>query len=183
MFLFGSHTHCRSLRCHEASTALCGGPYGLAVHQPGIWDLALQHFLYSKTHSASSLQWRTHPLGHSCLWVSLCFQCRNFRSEIKNEISKTLVFLTSGIKHCVSSGYYIASALCIAALFRASTADPGRLPVDPHIPHSGMETENPASLISLLNSSPPPLLKFVDIKWHYWSTFTSMMNITVVMEN
>ncbi|GLD53661.1 palmitoyltransferase ZDHHC21 [Lates japonicus] len=35
--------------------------------------------------------------------------------------------------------YYISSALCIAALFRASTADPGRLPVDPHIPHSERE--------------------------------------------
>uniref|UniRef100_A0A3Q3G3R7 Palmitoyltransferase n=1 Tax=Labrus bergylta TaxID=56723 RepID=A0A3Q3G3R7_9LABR len=35
--------------------------------------------------------------------------------------------------------YYIASALCIAALFRASTADPGRLPVDPKIPHSERE--------------------------------------------
>ena len=47
---------------------------------------------------------------------------------------------------CISAGYYIASALCIAALFRASTADPGRLPVDPHIPHSGAETEKPALL-------------------------------------
>nr|XP_040037803.1 palmitoyltransferase ZDHHC21 isoform X1 [Gasterosteus aculeatus aculeatus] len=35
--------------------------------------------------------------------------------------------------------YYIASALCIAALVRASTADPGRLPVDPHIPHAERE--------------------------------------------
>uniref|UniRef100_UPI003AB0C571 palmitoyltransferase ZDHHC21 isoform X2 n=1 Tax=Centroberyx gerrardi TaxID=166262 RepID=UPI003AB0C571 len=35
--------------------------------------------------------------------------------------------------------YYIASALCVAALFRASTADPGRLPADPHIPHSERE--------------------------------------------
>lgn len=35
------------------------------------------------------------------------------------------------------AGYYAASALCFAALFRASTADPGRLPADPHIPHSG----------------------------------------------
>uniref|UniRef100_A0A8D3BAU4 Palmitoyltransferase n=1 Tax=Scophthalmus maximus TaxID=52904 RepID=A0A8D3BAU4_SCOMX len=35
--------------------------------------------------------------------------------------------------------YYVASALCMAALFRASTADPGRLPVDPHIPHSERE--------------------------------------------
>lgn len=46
--------------------------------------------------------------------------------------------LISGIKtHCISLGYYIASGLCLAALFRASTADPGRLPVDPHIPHAG----------------------------------------------
>lgn len=72
---------------------------------------------------------------------------------MKNEITqllggalsnKSVVSLTSKIKLCVPLGYYIASALCIAALFRASTADPGRLPVDPHIPHSGMETENPA---------------------------------------
>uniref|UniRef100_A0A3Q3JZ30 Palmitoyltransferase n=1 Tax=Monopterus albus TaxID=43700 RepID=A0A3Q3JZ30_MONAL len=35
--------------------------------------------------------------------------------------------------------YYVASALCVVALFRASTADPGRLPVDPHIPHSERE--------------------------------------------
>lgn len=45
------------------------------------------------------------------------------------------------IQHFVfSTGYYIASALCLAALVRASTADPGRLPVDPHIPHSGVKT-------------------------------------------
>ncbi|XP_026017587.1 palmitoyltransferase ZDHHC21 isoform X2 [Maylandia zebra] len=35
--------------------------------------------------------------------------------------------------------YYIASGLCLAALFRASTADPGRLPADPHIPHAERE--------------------------------------------
>uniref|UniRef100_A0A3B5Q6W8 Palmitoyltransferase n=1 Tax=Xiphophorus maculatus TaxID=8083 RepID=A0A3B5Q6W8_XIPMA len=35
--------------------------------------------------------------------------------------------------------YYLASALCVMALLRASTADPGRLPVDPHIPHSERE--------------------------------------------
>uniref|UniRef100_A0A3Q2ZSN7 Palmitoyltransferase n=1 Tax=Kryptolebias marmoratus TaxID=37003 RepID=A0A3Q2ZSN7_KRYMA len=35
--------------------------------------------------------------------------------------------------------YYIASAFCVVALIRASTADPGRLPVDPHIPHSERE--------------------------------------------
>ncbi|XP_068612072.1 palmitoyltransferase ZDHHC21 [Brachionichthys hirsutus] len=35
--------------------------------------------------------------------------------------------------------YFIASALCLAALLRAATADPGRLPVDPHIPHSERE--------------------------------------------
>ncbi|KAM9841121.1 palmitoyltransferase ZDHHC21-like [Aulostomus maculatus] len=32
--------------------------------------------------------------------------------------------------------YFIASALCVAALLRASTADPGHPPVDPHIPPS-----------------------------------------------
>lgn len=43
---------------------------------------------------------------------------------------------------CFPAGYYVASALCFAALIRASTADPGRLPTDPHIPHSGVETGN-----------------------------------------
>ncbi|XP_003967019.2 palmitoyltransferase ZDHHC21 [Takifugu rubripes] len=32
--------------------------------------------------------------------------------------------------------YYAASALCLTALLRASTADPGRLPAEPHIPQS-----------------------------------------------
>ncbi|XP_077356612.1 palmitoyltransferase ZDHHC21 isoform X1 [Festucalex cinctus] len=35
--------------------------------------------------------------------------------------------------------YYAASVLCFVALFRASTADPGHLPPDPHIPHSERE--------------------------------------------
>ncbi|CAB1452362.1 unnamed protein product [Pleuronectes platessa] len=43
-------------RSHEASTALCGGPNGVVVHQYGIWDLALQHFLHSQAGSASPLQ-------------------------------------------------------------------------------------------------------------------------------
>lgn len=44
------------------------------------------------------------------------------------------------------AGYYVASALCFAALFRASTADPGRLLTDPHIPQSGVETGSASSL-------------------------------------
>lgn len=56
---------------HEAPTALCGGPHGLAVYQHGVWDLALQQFLYSQTGSTTALQWRAHPLGHRRLWVSL----------------------------------------------------------------------------------------------------------------
>ncbi|XP_076144609.1 palmitoyltransferase ZDHHC21 [Alosa pseudoharengus] len=35
--------------------------------------------------------------------------------------------------------YYLASLFCVTALVRASTADPGRLPQDPHIPHSERE--------------------------------------------
>ncbi|KAJ8262552.1 hypothetical protein GJAV_G00167710 [Gymnothorax javanicus] len=35
--------------------------------------------------------------------------------------------------------YYLASLFCVTALFRASTTDPGRLPVNPHIPHSERE--------------------------------------------
>lgn len=51
--------HCRFPRIpssHEASIALRGGPYGLAVHQCGIWDLALQHLFCSQTGSVSTLQ-------------------------------------------------------------------------------------------------------------------------------
>lgn len=54
---------------HEASTALRGGPHGLAVHQRGDWDLAVQHSVYPSAGSTSTLQWRSHPLGHCCLWV------------------------------------------------------------------------------------------------------------------
>lgn len=50
------------------------------------------------------------------------------------------------------AGYYVASALCFAALFRASTADPGRLLTDPHIPQSGVETGS-ASSINLVKVS------------------------------
>jgi len=50
---------------------LCGGPHGLAVHQHGVWDLALQHFVHSSTGSTSTLQRGTHPLGYRRLWVSL----------------------------------------------------------------------------------------------------------------
>ncbi|XP_030636719.1 palmitoyltransferase ZDHHC21 [Chanos chanos] len=32
--------------------------------------------------------------------------------------------------------YFLASLFCVSALIRASTADPGRLPQDPEIPHS-----------------------------------------------
>ncbi|MEQ2296126.1 Palmitoyltransferase zdhhc21 [Ameca splendens] len=68
-----------SISSDEASTSLCSGSHGLALHQ----------------------------LGHIPWALVVC--------------------------------YYIASALCVVALFRASTADPGRLPVDPHIPHSERE--------------------------------------------
>ncbi|KAF3836971.1 hypothetical protein F7725_004435 [Dissostichus mawsoni] len=87
---------------HEATTALRGGPYGLAVYQHGVWDLALQHLLIPK------LVLLPHYIeGHIPWAIVVC--------------------------------YYIASGLCLAALFRASTADPGRLPVDPKIPHSERE--------------------------------------------
>ena len=46
----------QSPRSHEASPALRGGPYGLAVYQRGVRDLALQHVLYPQTGSASALQ-------------------------------------------------------------------------------------------------------------------------------
>ncbi|XP_043917189.1 palmitoyltransferase ZDHHC21 [Protopterus annectens] len=35
--------------------------------------------------------------------------------------------------------YYLASLLCVTSLVRASVADPGRLPQNPHIPHSERE--------------------------------------------
>ncbi|CAF96685.1 unnamed protein product, partial [Tetraodon nigroviridis] len=41
------------------------------------------------------------------------------------------------------AGYYAAAALCLAALIRASTADPGRLPPDPHIPQSAVAPPRP----------------------------------------
>lgn len=69
----------------------------------------------------------------------LCWHVKNWKwvsLETGNEGAQSHPI--SGIKtHCISLGYYIASGLCLAALFRASTADPGRLPVDPHIPHAG----------------------------------------------
>lgn len=32
---------------HETPTALRGGPHGLAVHQHGVWHLAVQYVLHS----------------------------------------------------------------------------------------------------------------------------------------
>lgn len=57
----------------EASTSLCCGSHGLALYQSGVWDMALQHFLHTQTGAAPTLRWRAHPLGLSCLWVSLLF--------------------------------------------------------------------------------------------------------------
>ncbi|KAL4641577.1 palmitoyltransferase ZDHHC21 isoform X1 [Arapaima gigas] len=45
-------------------------------------------------------------------------------------------FQEGHISGLVVASYYLASLLCITALFRASTADPGRVPQNPHIPHS-----------------------------------------------
>lgn len=56
---------------NEASPSLRSGSDGLALHQRGVWDLVLQHFLRSQTGAAPTLWRRAHPLGLSCLWVSL----------------------------------------------------------------------------------------------------------------
>ncbi|XP_063042827.1 palmitoyltransferase ZDHHC21 [Engraulis encrasicolus] len=51
--------------------------------------------------------------------------------------------------------YYGASLFCLTALVRASTADPGRIPQDPHIPHAerdGWELCNKCNLMRPLRS-------------------------------
>lgn len=98
---------------------------------------------------------------------------------------KALEFLTrlygSHTLHtlCIPSGYYIASALCIAALFRASTADPGRLPVDPHIPHSGRDTPSInlyiCKYLNIVNKA------FLLPILYDWGTFIAIRNIIVVI--
>lgn len=48
------------------------------------------------------------------------------------------MFLSSlSLSVCLFQGYYVASLLCVSALLRASTADPGRLNQDPKIPLAG----------------------------------------------
>lgn len=84
--------------------------------------------------------------GHISWTVVACECCRR-RQE---------AFLPpSGSRLCVRAGYYVAAALCLTALFRASTADPGRLPADPHIPHSGKN--NSGGDGAFVPGSTPPL--------------------------
>lgn len=118
-----------SHRNHEASAALCGGPHGLVLHQCGVGHLALQLLLHPQVGAAATFLWGSYPLGLGCQWVSIP-QTWSYFWLIKD-------FYCCSHPVPLLLGYYLASAFCMAALFRASTADPGRLPTDPHIPHSG----------------------------------------------
>lgn len=76
--------------------------------------------------------------------VSVCFeqfQCLG-GSLNQNVILKYIITVQNILFVLLSQGYYLASLLCVSALLRASTADPGKLAQDPKIPLAG-EKKNP----------------------------------------
>nr|XP_023676735.1 palmitoyltransferase ZDHHC21 [Paramormyrops kingsleyae] len=77
------------------------------------------------------------PMGWLC--VSLVFLIWLYNSFFIPRLVLLPHLYEGHIPWTVVVGYYVASLLCVSALFRASTADPGRLPQNPHIPHSERE--------------------------------------------
>ncbi|XP_010793181.1 palmitoyltransferase ZDHHC21 [Notothenia coriiceps] len=77
------------------------------------------------------------PMGWLC--ISMVFGIWLYNTFFIPELVLLPHYNEGHIPWAIVVCYYIASGLCLAALFRASTADPGRLPVDPKIPHSERE--------------------------------------------
>ncbi|XP_031688269.1 probable palmitoyltransferase ZDHHC21 [Oncorhynchus kisutch] len=77
------------------------------------------------------------PMGWFC--ISMVFAIWLYNSFFVPKLVLLPHFYEGNIPWALVVSYYFASALCMAALFRASTADPGRLPPDPQIPHSERE--------------------------------------------
>ncbi|XP_061922006.1 palmitoyltransferase ZDHHC21 isoform X2 [Entelurus aequoreus] len=74
------------------------------------------------------------PMGWLC--ISLVFGVWLYNSLFIPKLVLLPHYKEGHIPWAVVVSYYTASAFCFAALVRASTADPGRLPVNPDIPHS-----------------------------------------------
>uniref|UniRef100_A0A4W5KHJ4 Palmitoyltransferase n=1 Tax=Hucho hucho TaxID=62062 RepID=A0A4W5KHJ4_9TELE len=77
------------------------------------------------------------PMGWFC--ISMVFAIWLYNSFFVPKLVLLPHFYEGNIPWALVVCYYLASALCLVALLRASTADPGRLPPDPHIPHSERE--------------------------------------------
>ncbi|KAJ8382298.1 hypothetical protein SKAU_G00030760 [Synaphobranchus kaupii] len=77
------------------------------------------------------------PMGWFCIGMVLFVWLYN--SFFIPQLVLLPHFQEGHIPGAVVFSYYLASLLCFTALFRASTADPGRLPLNPHIPHSERE--------------------------------------------
>ncbi|XP_057710035.1 palmitoyltransferase ZDHHC21 isoform X3 [Corythoichthys intestinalis] len=88
--------------------------------------------------SAAIMKPRLHvvvdPMGWLC--ISAVFGIWLYNSFFVPELVLLPHYREGHIPWILVICYYAASALCIAALFRASTADPGHLPTNPNIPHS-----------------------------------------------
>ncbi|KPP74878.1 palmitoyltransferase ZDHHC21-like, partial [Scleropages formosus] len=74
------------------------------------------------------------PMGWLC--ISVVFFIWLYNSFFIPYLVLLPHFREGHVSKLVVAGYYLASALCLVALFRASTTDPGRVPQNPHIPHS-----------------------------------------------
>ncbi|KAM9827844.1 palmitoyltransferase ZDHHC21 [Neosynchiropus ocellatus] len=74
------------------------------------------------------------PMGWIC--ISVVFAIWLYNSVFVPMLILLPHYREGHIPVAVIICYYAASAFCVLALLRASTADPGRLPADPHIPHS-----------------------------------------------
>ncbi|KAG7462021.1 hypothetical protein MATL_G00197530 [Megalops atlanticus] len=85
-----------------------------------------------------SMKLRLHfvvdPMGWFC--ISTVFFIWLYNSVFIPQLVLLPHFQEGHIPGALVVSYYLASLLCVTALFRASTADPGRLPQNPHIPHS-----------------------------------------------
>nr|XP_046184307.1 palmitoyltransferase ZDHHC21-like isoform X2 [Oncorhynchus gorbuscha] len=77
------------------------------------------------------------PMGWFC--TSMVFAIWLYNSFFVPKLVLLPHFYEGNIPWALVVSYYFVSALCMGALFRASTADPGRLPPDPQIPHSERE--------------------------------------------
>ncbi|KAM6949109.1 palmitoyltransferase ZDHHC21 isoform 2-T2 [Aplochiton taeniatus] len=77
------------------------------------------------------------PFGWFC--VSVVFGIWFYNTFFIPKLVLLPHYMEGHISSALVISYYLASAVCMASLFRASTADPGCLPIDPQIPHSERE--------------------------------------------